>query len=294
MVRRLLREVDIRITRCRFRNAYFCPRPDTARMREFKRFFRKLDLGDSGGDAYLATHLQRLAQTMVMAPSPATTSRALELGCYMQMAPALKLELGYREVRGAYLGPAGTTETKVATAGGREIFRCEIDLFDAERDVFPYPGSHFDLVLACEIIEHLRRDPMHMLLEVRRVLVDGGALLLTTPNCASLASVTRLLHGYQNPQIFSCYPHPAKAETDGPHVREYTPSELGRTLVAAGFQVETMFTDRIGGYEEGTWVYDLLKTHGLDTDLRGEQIYCLATKQSALPVDRCPSFLYGM
>jgi hypothetical protein len=36
-------------------------------------------------------------------------------------------------------------------------------------------------------------DPMHMLLEIQRVLIDGGALVLTTPNIASFASVASLL-----------------------------------------------------------------------------------------------------
>ena len=30
------------------------------------------------------------------------------------------------------------------------------------------------------------RDPMHMMLEIRRILEPGGELLLTTPNCAGL------------------------------------------------------------------------------------------------------------
>ena len=81
-------------------------------------------------------------------------------------------------------------------------------------------------MLACEILEHLSRDPMHMLMECRRVLIDGGALLLTTPNSVSLTSVGRALHGRESPQVFSKYPDPRKGEQCGPHVREYAPREL--------------------------------------------------------------------
>ena len=291
-VRRLLQAVDARITRRAFAHPYFCPIESAERVEEWKAFFRGLDAVHSAEDAYLDVHLERLARTMMMVPPPAHTGRVLELGCYMQMTPALELELGYRQVRGAYLGEKGCTETKTATIQGKEVFRCVVDLFDAERDRFPYPDHHFDCVLACEIIEHLRRDPMHMLFEIRRVLVDGGTLILTTPNCSSLGSVTRALHGHQNPQIFACYPHPNKGGGDGPHIREYTPFELNQTLKAAGFRVEVMFTDRIGAREEGTWTYDLLKHHGFDTRLRGEQIYCRARKDASLPVERFPSFLY--
>jgi hypothetical protein len=36
--------------------------------------------------------------------------------------------------------------------------------------------------VSCESIEHLLRDPLHMLLESWRVLKDGGLFVLTTPN----------------------------------------------------------------------------------------------------------------
>jgi SAM-dependent methyltransferase len=233
-----------------------------------------------------------MVQTMALAAPPKETSRALELGCYMQMTPALALERGYREVRGGYYGPLGQTETKTVSVGGREIFRCQVDLFDAERDPFPYGEGQFDCVLACEIIEHLKIDPMHMLVEIHRILIENGALVITTPNTASLGSVMRLLHGYQSPQVYSCYPHPEKSGGDSPHVREYTPFELRRLLESAGFRIEIMFTDRIDGYEEGTWAYELLRRNGFDTEMRGEQIYCRAVKDSSLPVERYPSFLY--
>jgi len=64
-----------------------------------------------------------------------------------------------------------------------------VDHFDAERDPFPYEGGHFDLVIAGEILEHMIYDPMHLLLESRRVLREGGTLLITTPNVASITSV---------------------------------------------------------------------------------------------------------
>lgn len=58
-----------------------------------------------------------------------------------------------------------------------------------QRGIFtPYSDSSFDVVVSCESIEHLLRDPPHMLLESWRVLEpwrvlkDGGLFVLTTPN----------------------------------------------------------------------------------------------------------------
>jgi len=290
-LRRALQALDILITRRNYRAGYFAPPVEPAGIERWRRFLSGLET-DEGTAEYLATHAERLARTLELVPETGPSGRALELGCYMQMTPALGLELGYEEVRGGYYGPAGGREVKSVRLDRDREFHCEIDLFDAERDRFPYPGDHFDCVLACEIIEHLKTDPMHMMAEIRRVLRDGGALVLTTPNCASLGSVTRVLHGFQSPQVYSCYPLPGKPDGDSPHVREYTPFEVKQLLEAAGFRLDVMLTDRIGSHEEGTWAYELLERNGFGTELRGEQIYCRAIKDQGLPVSRYPSFLY--
>lgn len=292
-LRWLLQRADTVLTRRLFPQPCLVPPGDLRELQQWKEFFRQLGIADRAAAEYRDAHLERLARTMTIVPQPGGTGRLLELGCYMQMAPAAHFRLRYPEVRGAYLGPAGHTEVKTATLARRQTFRCEIDLFDAERDRFPYPDSQFDCVLAGEIIEHLRRDPMHMLFEIHRVLVEGGALVLTTPNAAGLGCVTRALLGVRNPQVFSCYPYPVRAPGDSPHVREYTPFELNRTLQAAGFQVELLFTDRIGAREEGSWAWELLRRGGFDRRLRGEQIYCRAIRDSSLTTTRYPEFLYA-
>ncbi len=92
----------------------------------------------------------------------------------MQITPALKTKLGYGEVRGCYYGQLGKTDHKVVDSEDGEKFACDVDLFDAEKDMFPYPNEHFDTVLCCELIEHLPSDPMHMMSEINRILRPGG------------------------------------------------------------------------------------------------------------------------
>jgi len=259
------------------------------RFREFVEFLQSLDHVTEASREYLSTHLHRTARTLALAPPPLGAGRALELGSYMYMAPALGCVLGYREVRGAYLGAPGWSVTRAASSQGKVIFECETDIFNAEKDRYPYPDGHFDLVLACEILEHLSRDPMFMLLECARILCDGGAILLTTPNVTSHTSVARILTAVRNPQVYSLYPW---AETESPHVREYTPGELRDAVTAAGFDVEYLFTEKIEGYNSEVWVKELLKRLDLPGALRGEQLYCLARKRSGASTVRRPEFLY--
>jgi 2-polyprenyl-3-methyl-5-hydroxy-6-metoxy-1,4-benzoquinol methylase len=60
-------------------------------------------------------------------------------------------------------------------------------LCNVERDSLPAPDKSIDVVLCCELIEHLDGDVQHLLREVRRVLSKTGVFVLTTPNHAALA-----------------------------------------------------------------------------------------------------------
>ena len=294
LLRRGLRQLDKALKKLDTPVIPVVPRPPADRMEEVKAFLRSLDVAGEGAHTYLETHLHRIALTMTMVPPPGATGRALDLGTFMQMPPVLACVFGYREVRGAYWGPLGRIDDKIVTAGGREIFRCQVDHFDAERDDFPYPDGAFDLVLCCEMIEHLLHDPMRMMLEIRRVLADGGRLILTTPNVVSFTAVARVLHARENPQLFSMYTDPRKpsGETEVPHVREYTPAELEEVLRSAGFAVEYLFTEKVAGYEADLYYRDILEMNDYPTALRGEQLYALGRKLAGAPITRFPKFLY--
>ncbi|HEY7679932.1 MAG TPA: glycosyltransferase, partial [Terriglobia bacterium] len=140
-------------------------------------------------EEYVQTHLARLVRTIQITPAGGADDRALELGCYLQITPALRTYLGYGEVRGAYYGEVGKTDVRSTTSITGEVFSCTLDLFDAERDVFPYPDDHFRSVLCCELIEHLTNNPIHMLAEINHIVSPGGYLVLTTPNIAGLRSL---------------------------------------------------------------------------------------------------------
>src|ERR1051325_3227284 len=267
-------------------------RTPSVRFDEAIAFLRSLDVsGDNAGGerSYLEVHLRRLARTLDITPLPDRTRRALELGAYMHITPALACLLGYNEVRGGYLGPRDRPPVrKTASIAQKQIFTCDIDFFDVEKDPFPYPDTYFDVVLACEILEHLRFDPMHMLLEARRVLAPGGTLVLTTPNVASFTSLKNAMSGF-NPQIWSRYPI---TEEEVPHVREYTPAEVHDLLADAGFVVECLFTEPIDSGNIEAWIRPLLDYLGFPTNMRGEQIYVIAGKRSEAKITRRPEFLY--
>ena len=68
-------------------------------------------------------------------------------------------------------------------------------IFNIEGGAFPFEDDHFDVVLFCEIIEHLTNDPLVALREIKRVLKPDGVLVLTTPNVNRLENVIRMIQG---------------------------------------------------------------------------------------------------
>jgi SAM-dependent methyltransferase len=110
------------------------------------------------------------------------------------------------------------------------------DHFNMEESRFPYDDASFDVVLYCEIIEHLLMNPVHTLKEIRRVMRPGGLLVVTTPNVARLGNVLAMADGRSIYDPYSGFgPY-------GRHNREFSMQELIGLLEFAGFVHESSFT----------------------------------------------------
>jgi glycosyltransferase involved in cell wall biosynthesis/SAM-dependent methyltransferase len=242
---------------------------------------------------YVQVHRTRLARTLEITPPGEPGDRILEMGAYLQITPALRTKLGYGTVRGCYYGPAGQVDRRTAVSAEGERFECDIDLFNAEKDPFPYADEYFSTVLCCELIEHLFHDPMHLMSEVNRILKPGGHLVLTTPNLAALRGISAILQGY-HPGFFHAYIRPsADGQTDARHNREYTPREIHWLLENSGFSVARLETGpfRDEPTPEYAWVLHLLDRYHFDASLRGEGIFAVGQKTGAVR-ERYPSWLY--
>jgi len=249
---------------------------------------------DEDAKTYMEEHLTRLEKTLAITPSGGPNDRILEMGSYLQITPALATKLGYGEVRGCYYGPSGESMRRSTASSNGENFTCEIDLFNAEKDRFPYADEYFSTVLCCELLEHLEGDPMHMMCEINRILKPGGHLVLTTPNICSLRAIAAVLYGYP-PGFFPAYIRPREegVEPEARHNREYTPQEVRRLLLDSGFDVELLETGEFLDQPkpEHEWVIHLLERYKLSKDLRGDGIYAVGRKKGAVR-HRYPDWLY--
>jgi glycosyltransferase involved in cell wall biosynthesis/SAM-dependent methyltransferase len=251
--------------------------------------WRWIDPASPAG-VYFAAHAFRLIRTLKLIPRGDAGSRILELGCYMQITPALRGLLGYGEVRGGYMGSAGGWHRSAISARDGEEFACTIDMFNCELDRYPYPNESFDTVICCELLEHLAKDPMHMMSEIHRVLKPNGILVLTTPNAVSIRALHAMVIGI-HPNLFSKYVMPTLLP-ETKHVREYTPKELLRLFADSGFSIQfidtTSYGERAGIYK---WITRAIQTVKPLTRLREDCVYIVGQKTSPVGT-RYPSWLY--
>lgn len=84
-------------------------------------------------------------------------------------------------------------------------------------DSLPFGDESFDVVVAGELLEHLR-DPRRVVADVRRVLRPGGTFVASVPNAYRLKNRVRFVLG-------------RKPEEDPTHLQMFAPSDV-RTLLA--------------------------------------------------------------
>jgi SAM-dependent methyltransferase len=139
--------------------------------------------------------------------------RALDLGCGTGTFTAMLADAGASAI-GVEVAEAALRRARAAHP--------ELDLRLTPLDgPLPFDDRAFDLVWASEVIEHIAYTK-RWLAEVRRVLVPGGRLLITTPNHPRAAIMLHGLEPYSQPF--------------GDHLHLYTRRSLAEALEELGFE----------------------------------------------------------
>jgi SAM-dependent methyltransferase len=256
-------------------------------------FFRQ-----PGKPEYLATARDRLVTTLNLIPRLPDPGRVrvLEIGGMPYFMTVLVEKLfGYRvEVANEPAwdrGEAGNVEVLSNDLGDRhEIHYRALNI---EYDDWPWPDDSFDLVLYCEVIEHLGYDPTHTLVEAHRVLKKGaGQLLISTPNALCYSYLVKMVAGR------NYYPPYSGHGLYARHQRLFSPDELVHLCGRIGYQVHTCFSAYDRAYDHPHWlepaVRALMRAGRLKRRL--DVIYLLASPVGeAKPVypDTWPFLIYG-
>ena len=140
-------------------------------------------------------------------------------------------------------------------------------------DPWPVPSSHFDLVFAGEIIEHVF-DTRCFLRQCFRVLKPGAWLLMTTPNLSSFANLRAWLSADQPMWVDS------ECGQNG-HVRYVSPRRLRGMLCEEGYCDVTLAS--VAGLESLKRVGAVYRLAHRLFPLRGNRLCAKARKPDPKP-----------
>jgi SAM-dependent methyltransferase len=175
---------------------------------------------NEGERHYLRFHVLRLACALRAVggcvgrlPGRGSGLRLLDIG------PHFLTELLRRCYPGSVLNTLGHRSPRCYRAehGGQHL---HFDLNDTQYPERCPAFAEHDVVVMCEVLEHLYTAPELVLGFVRRLLTPGGFLVLQTPNAAVLHKRIALLRG-SNP-----YQRIGLSRENPGHFREYTLHEL--------------------------------------------------------------------
>jgi SAM-dependent methyltransferase len=112
--------------------------------------------------------------------------------------------------------------------------RCSSVLEEDLVDVLPRlaaRGERFDAVVFADVLEHLE-EPIEALAQARRLVPDGGRLVVSVPNVGNVSVVRDLLMGRFDPV--------RSGLCDAGHLRWFTRGSLRDALAEAGWWIETL------------------------------------------------------
>jgi len=196
-------------------------------------FFERYVHGPEEGRAYVEVHARRFVETLRRLPQSPLHPKVLELGAvpYSMTILLRRYRLAEVDTYSFYEVEEGPKAHVLESPDGLERYRFDYQPINVERDPFPAAEGSYDLVLCCEVLEHVLINPSHMFYEAHRALKRGGFLVVTTPNVARSQNIKALAEGRN---IYDAYHGNG---IYGRHNREYTAAEVHALLESCGFDL---------------------------------------------------------
>jgi SAM-dependent methyltransferase len=118
-----------------------------------------------------------------------------------------------------------------------------------EEFVLPFDDETFDVIIMCEVLEHLNFNPLPLLKEINRIGAKNSIFYLALPNAAQIHNRLNMLRGQAigiNIQEFFTQLDPNSSEIVNGHWREYTAPEIREILERLGYRLEKHYFFSLG------------------------------------------------
>jgi 2-polyprenyl-6-hydroxyphenyl methylase/3-demethylubiquinone-9 3-methyltransferase len=213
---------------------------------------------------YLKLHFPRFHATQELAKPRWCWQKAcvLDIGAHWLHQSVLYALEGHHVIAADFPNPLESPEVKaIASRHGIDLLVYH-DL--SSESVFDsLPENSVDVVLFCEILEHITFNPVGMWRAIYRVLKPGGRIILTTPNFYNIRRIPRhLLRYFSGAGGGITVADILHVPTHSPHWKEYSKKEIRAYF-------ETLSSD----FNPGVLKYCSFKSLGPQLNWKGRLVH---------------------
>jgi len=200
-------------------------------------------------ESYVRHHRQEYVRTVrdvlrYKPPAPGGT-KVLEIGAFFGTVCIALASLGY-EVTAADI-PEYIELPEQAERYAR--FGIKTQGVRLEDFILPFEDEQFDVVIMCEVLEHLNFNPLPLLKEINRIGAPQSIFYLSMPNAGSIYHRTNVAKGnaggVQVTEFFEQL-DPTNSLVANGHWREYTAAETRQMLEPLGYRIAHQYYFSIG------------------------------------------------
>jgi len=163
--------------------------------------------------------------------------KILEIGSYLGVVSITLKQLGY-DVISTEIPEYCNSESLKGLYDKNHVSLFPLDL---SSNKLPFDSCEFDVIIICEVLEHLNFNPLPVIGEFKRVLKKSGYLYVGMPNSVHILNRVKMLFGKSiSNSIADFFDQLDKNKNMivGIHWREYTMAEVHDVLLRMGFKIE--------------------------------------------------------
>src|SRR6478609_4958585 len=205
----------------------------------------------SGAEAsgYIEAHRHEYVRTvrdlLKHRPPGGEPVRVLEIGAFFGVVCFALADLGY-QVTAADIPEYIEMPSQVRRYAEHDIATKGIRLEDIK---LPFEDESFDIIIMCEVLEHLNFNPLPLIKEINRIGAQGSIFYLALPNMASIYNRKKMLTGKSIGitvgEMFQQLDANDPLIANG-HWREYTAPEIRTMLERLGYRIADQYYFSLG------------------------------------------------
>ena len=204
---------------------------------------------ESGPASYINRHRHEYIRTvrdvLQFRPLTAGSVRILEIGAFFGVNCMALRSLGY-DVTAADMPEFIDQSAQIERFARHGVMTKGVRL---ENFLLPFDDASFDVIIMCEVLEHLNFNPLPLLKEINRIGSPKSIFYLSLPNVAQIRNRIKALRGkalgIPITEFFTQL-DPNSSEIVNGHWREYTGPEIREILERLGYRIEKQYYFSLG------------------------------------------------